>query len=186
MENIVRATVPSPRLSYLPNVISFTELQQRLMALASGDTHLVHLACRMSRTLFYVPTLAAREGTLLNSVSPWRRLSGITAGSSSALHFLHFCKPNEGFESLGDFLVIIMMVMKVMMISETPQGRAVLHLRDDKTRASFLASMDLSDCNAAFGPLREKLLESHLSGNTFHHTFQITHRLRSLSKHTKS
>lgn len=142
------------------------------MALASGDTHLVHLACRMSPTLFYVPTPAGREGTLLNSVSPWRRLSGITAGSRSVLHFLHFCKPVKGFESSGDFLMIIMMVMKAMMISETPQGPAVLHLRDEKTRASFLASMDLPDCNAAFGPLGEKLFESHLSGNTFHHTFQ--------------
>lgn len=53
--------------------------------------------------------------------------------------------------------MIIMMVMKMMMISETPQGRAVLHLRDKKTQDSFLASVDLSDCHAAFGPLREML-----------------------------
>lgn len=32
------------------NVISFSELQQRLMALRSGDTHLVHLGLCMSQT----------------------------------------------------------------------------------------------------------------------------------------
>lgn len=32
------------------NVISFSELQQRLMALGSGDTHLVHLGLCMSQT----------------------------------------------------------------------------------------------------------------------------------------
>lgn len=50
-----------------------------------------------------------------------------------------------------------MMDVKMVMISKTPQGCAVLHLRDIKTVDSFLASTDLSECNAAFGPLREKL-----------------------------
>lgn len=76
--------------------------------------------------------------------------------------------------------------MKMMTISETPKGSFVLHLRDKKTQDSFLASMDLSDSNAAFGPRREMLWESNLSGNPFHHTSEITNRLRSLSKQTKS
>lgn len=40
--------VPPPLPS---NVITFSELQQRLMALGSGDTHLVHLCPCMSQTL---------------------------------------------------------------------------------------------------------------------------------------
>lgn len=35
----------------LSNEISFSELQQRLMALGPGDTHLVQLGSSMSQTL---------------------------------------------------------------------------------------------------------------------------------------
>lgn len=77
-------------------------------------------------------------------------------------------------------------MIMMMMISETPQGRSVLHSRDNKTQDSFLTSIDLSDCNPALGLLREVLSESHLSGKPFRNTSEITERLRSLSEHTKS
>lgn len=63
--------LPRPtRLSCLPNVISFTELQQRLMALASGDTHLVHLACRMSQTFFMCLRRLGEKGPFRTASPP--------------------------------------------------------------------------------------------------------------------